>query len=164
MNGKVNKYFLISLILILFFGILSLSVTNNKYANIYFSKIEKVFDKFSSVEEIFNLELENYLNSNYVNKYSIKEIRDTYTNIKLDALEIIKEINSGDYYKDLNKKYLIDILEDVLKVINNDFLVNDIFSSNDEDIVKNIQNIIYNSNKVLNKYNIFKINFGITSV
>lgn len=164
MNDRVNKHFFISLILILFFGILSLCVTNNKYVNIYFSRIEKIFDKFNYIENIFNLELDNYLNKNYVNKYSIKEIRDAYATIKLDTLEIINEINSGDYYRDLNKKYLIDILENVLKVVNNDFLENDIFNSNDEGIVKNIQNIIYDSDKVLNKYNIFKINFGIIGI
>lgn len=164
MNGKVNKYFLISLILILFFGILSLYVTNNKYVNVYFSKIEKIFDKISSIEDIFKLEFDNYLNKNYVNKYSVKEIRDSYTNIKLDVLEIIDEINSADYYKDLNKKYLIDILEDVLKVINNDFLVNDIFNSSDETIIKNIQSIIYDFNKVLSKYNVFKISFGVIGI
>lgn len=164
MNGKVNKYFLISLVLILFFGILSLYVTNNKYVNVYFSKIEKIFDKFGSIEDIFKLELDNYLNKNYVNKYSIKEIRDSYTNIKLDVLEIIDEINLANYYKDLNKKYLIDILEDVLKVINNDFLVNDIFNSSDETIIKNIQSIIYDFNKVLSKYNVFKINFGVIGI
>ena len=57
-----------------------------------------------------------------------------------------------------------NILYDVLEVIDNDFLVNDIFNSDDEIIIKNLQKIRDDFEKVLNKYNVFKINFGIFSI
>ena len=84
--------------------------------------------------------------------------------MKLNVQDIVREINLVDYYEDLNKKYLVDILYDVLEVIDNDFLVNDIFNSDDEIIIKNLQKIRDDFEKVLNKYNVFKINFGIFSI
>ena len=165
MNVKTNKYFLVLLFLILFLGIFNLYTGNSKYVNnLYFNKIEGVFDNFSIIDEILNSEIDNYLKNNYVSKYSIKEIRDNYTNMKLNVQDIVREINLVDYYEDLNKKYLVDILYDVLEVIDNDFLVNDIFNSDDEIIIKNLQKIRDDFEKVLNKYNVFKINFGIFSI
>lgn len=165
MNVKINKYFLVLLFLILFLGIFNLYTGNSKYVNnLYFNKIEGVFDNFSIIDEILNFEIDNYLKNNYVSKYSIKEIRDNYTNMKLNVQDIVREINLVDYYEDLNKKYLVDILYDVLEVIDNDFLVNDIFNSDDEIIIKNLQKIRDDFEKVLNKYNVFKINFGIFSI
>lgn len=165
MNVKINKYFLVLLFLILFLGILNLYTGNSKYVNnLYFNKIEGVFDNFSIIDEILNSEIDNYLKNNYVSKYSIKEIRDNYTNMKLNVQDIVMEINLVDYYEDLNKKYLVDILYDVLEVIDNDFLVNDIFNSDDEIIIKNLQKIRDDFEKVLNKYNVFKINFGIVGI
>ncbi|HJC99463.1 hypothetical protein [Candidatus Arthromitus sp. SFB-turkey] len=165
MNVKINKYFLVLLFLILFLGIFNLYTGNSKYVNnLYFNKIEGVFDNFSIIDEILNSEIDNYLKNNYVSKYSIKEIRDNYTNMKLNVQDIVREINLVDYYEDLNKKYLVDILYDVLEVIDNDFLVNDIFNSDDEIIIKNLQKIRDDFEKVLNKYNVFKINFGIFSI
>lgn len=165
MNVKINKYFLVLLFLILFLGIFNLYTGNSKYVNnLYFNKIEGVFDNFSIIDEILNSEIDNYLKNNYVSKYSIKEIRDNYTNMKLNVQDIVREINLVNYYEDLNKKYLVDILYDVLEVIDNDFLVNDIFNSDDEIIIKNLQKIRDDFEKVLNKYNVFKINFGIFSI
>lgn len=165
MNVKINKYFLVLLFLILFLGIFNLYTGNSKYVNnLYFNKIEGVFDNFSIIDEILKSEIDNYLKNNYVSKYSIKEIRDNYTNMKLNVQDIVREINLVDYYEDLNKKYLVDILYDVLEVIDNDFLVNDIFNSDDEIIIKNLQKIRDDFEKVLNKYNVFKINFGIFSI
>lgn len=165
MNVKINKYFLVLLFLILFLGIFNLYTGNSKYVNnLYFNKIEGVFDNFSIIDEILNSEIDNYLKNNYLSKYSIKEIRDNYTNMKLNVQDIVREINLVDYYEDLNKKYLVDILYDVLEVIDNDFLVNDIFNSDDEIIIKNLQKIRDDFEKVLNKYNVFKINFGIFSI
>lgn len=165
MNVKINKYFLVLLFLILFLGIFNLYTGNSKYVNnLYFNKIEGVFDNFSIIDEILNSEIDNYLKNNYVSKYSIKEIRDNYTNMKLNVQDIVREINLVDYYEDLNKKYLVDILYDVLEVIDNDFLVNDIFNSDDEIIIKNLQKIRDDFEKVLNKYNVFKINFGIVGI
>lgn len=165
MNVKINKYFLVLLFLILFLGIFNLYTGNSKYVNnLYFNKIEGVFDNFSIIDQILNSEIDNYLKNNYVSKYSIKEIRDNYTNMKLNVQDIVMEINLVDYYEDLNKKYLVDILYDVLEVIDNDFLVNDIFNSDDEIIIKNLQKIRDDFEKVLNKYNVFKINFGIVGI
>lgn len=165
MNVKINKYFLVLLFLILFLGIFNLYTGNSKYVNnLYFNKIEGVFDNFSIIDEILNSEIDNYLKNNYVSKYSIKEIRDNYTNMKLNVQDIVREINLVDYYEDLNKKYLVDILYDILEVIDNDFLVNDIFNSDDEIIIKNLQKIRDDFEKVLNKYNVFKINFGIVGI
>ena len=165
MNVKINKYFLVLLFLILFLGIFNLYTGNSKYVNnLYFNKIEGVFDNFSIIDEILNSEIDNYLKNNYVSKYSIKEIRDNYTNMKLNVQDIVREINLVDYYEDLNKKYLVDILYDVLEVIDNDFLLNDIFNSDDEIIIKKKKKIRDDFEKVLNKYNVFKINFGIFSI
>lgn len=165
MNVKINKYFLILLILVLFFGFLSFYNGSDKHVkNLYFNRIEETFNSFEEIEEIFKSELDNYLKSNYINKYSIKEIRDGYTNIKLNVLRIVNELKMADYYKDFNKKYLLDILEDVLSVVDNNFLSNEIFKSEDETIIRNLQNIVDNFNRILNKYNIFKINFGIMDI
>lgn len=165
MNVKINKYFLVLLFLILLLGIFNLYTGNSKYVNnLYFNKIEGVFDNFSIIDEILNSEIDNYLKNNYVSKYSIKEIRDKYMNMKLNVQEIINEINLVDYYGDLNKKYLVDILYNVLDVIDNHFLVNDIFNSDDESIIKNLQKIRDDFEKVLSKYNVFKINFGIVGI
>lgn len=165
MNVKINKYFLVLLFLILVLGIFNLYLGNSKYANnLYFNKIEEVFDSFFVIDEILDFEIENYLKNNYVSKYSIKEIRDKYTNMKLNVKEIVREIKSVSYYEDLNKKYLVDILDDVLNVIDNDFIIDDIFNSDDEIIIKNLQRIRDDFKKVLGKYNVFKINFGIVGI
>lgn len=165
MNGKINKCFLILLTMILFFGFLSFYNGNDKHVkNIYFNKIEETFNSFEEIEGIFKSELDNYLKSNYINKYSIKEIRDGYTNIKFNVSRIVNELKMADYYKDFNKKYLLDILEDILEVIDNNFLSNEIFKLGDESIIMNLQDIEDNFNRVLNKYNIFKINFGIIDI
>lgn len=165
MNVKINKYFLVLLFLILLLGIFNLYTGNSKYVNnLYFNKIEGVFDNFYIIDEILNSEIDNYLKNNYLSKYSIKEIRDNYTNMKLNVQDIVREINLVGYYEDLNKKYLVDILYAILEVIDNDFLVNEIFNSDDKIIIKNLQKIRDDFKKVLSKYNVFKINFGIASI
>ena len=65
MNVKINKYFLVLLFLILFLGIFNLYTGNSKYVNnLYFNKIEGVFDNFSIIDEILNSEIDNYLKNN----------------------------------------------------------------------------------------------------
>lgn len=165
MDVKLNKYFFVLIFLILLFGVLSLIIPNNKRKdNIYFNRIENIFDNLVSVEEILNSEIKNYFENNKVSKYSIKEIRDEYYNAKIYAQTMLKELNSLDYYKNLDKRYLVDILQDLITVIDNDFLINHIFYSSDEEIIKNLQVIMYDFKKVLNKYSVFKINFGIVNI
>lgn len=165
MDVKLNKYFFVLIFLILLFGMLSLIIPNNKRKdNIYFNRIENIFDKLVSVEEILNSEIKNYFENNKVSKYSIKEIRDEYYNAKIYAQTMLKELNSLDYYRNLDKRYLVDILQDLITVIDNDFLINHIFYSSDEEIIKNLQVIMYDFKKVLNKYSVFKINFGIVNI
>lgn len=165
MDVKLNKYFFILIFLILLFGMLSLFIPNNKRKeNIYFKRIENIFDKLVSVEEILNSEIKNYFENNKVSKYSIKEIRDQYSNAKIYAQAMVKELNSLDFYENLDKRYLVDILQDLINVIDNDFFINNIFYSSDEEIIKNLKTIMYDFKKVLNKYNVFKINFGIVNI
>ncbi len=165
MDVKLNKYFFILIFLILLFGMLSLFIPNNKRKeNIYFKRIENIFDKLVSVEEILNSEIKNYFENNKVSKYSIKEIRDQYSNAKIYAQSMVKELNSLDFYENLDKRYLVDILQDLINVIDNDFFINNIFYSSDEEIIKNLKTIMYDFKKVLNKYNVFKINFGIVNI
>lgn len=165
MNVKLNNCFFVLVFLMFLFGALSMFVFDNKKENeIYFKKIESVFDNLSSVEEMLNLEIKNYFENNKVSKYSIKEMRDKYSNSKNYAKNTLRELKALKHYENLNKRYLIDILNDVIEVIDNDFLVNDIFYSSDEVIVKSLQEIMYDFKKVLNKYNVFKINFGISNI
>lgn len=165
MNVKINKYVLVLLIFILFFGLLSLSYSNSKHANnLYFKKIDSVFKEAEQIGGIFKEEVDNYLKNNIINKYSIKEIRDGYTNIKFTVSRIVNELKTTEYYKNYNKKYVVDVLEDVINTFDNKFLYDEIFKSDDEKIIVNLQNIIDNFNKVLNKYTIFKINFGLMDV
>lgn len=137
---------------------------DNKDNKIYLKKIEVVFDNLSSVEEILNSEVKNYFDNNKVSKNSVKEMRDKCSNVKNYAKSTLKEIEALKHYENLDKRYLVDILKDVIKVVDNDFLVNDIFYSSDEVILKNLQEIMYDFKKVLNKYGVFKINFGIANI
>ena len=121
MNVKINKYFLVLLFLILFLGIFNLYTGNSKYVNnLYFNKIEGVFDNFSIIDEILNSEIDNYLKNNYVSKYSIKEIRDNYTNINDYS---VKDLRISKFEKDINSnkfsKYIIlgDALDDNDEII-----------------------------------------------
>ncbi len=165
MNVKLNKCFFVFVFLILLFGALSMFVFNdNKDNKIYLKKIEVVFDNLSSVEEILNSEVKNYFDNNKVSKNSVKEMRDKCSNVKNYAKSTLKEIEALKHYENLDKRYLVDILKDVIKVVDNDFLVNDIFYSSDEVILKNLQEIMYDFKKVLNKYGVFKINFGIANI
>lgn len=164
MNVKLNKYFLGLLFLSLVLGIFLLSGSGKiNLSNMNLNKVEKIISEFEFIEGVLDSEIKNYLDNNTISKYSIKEIRDTYVNIRSDILGIINDVNVIDY-KNLNEDYLKDILEDMLKIINNDFLLNNIFNSNDETIIINLKYIMSEFKKVLNKYNIFKINFGIMNI
>ncbi len=164
MNVKLNKYFLGLLSLSLILGIFLLSGNGKtNLNNTYLNRVEKIIGEFHFIEEVLDSEIKNYFENNTMSKYSIKEIRDTYANIRSNIFEIINDIDVIDY-ENLNEEYLRDILEDMLEVINNDFLLNSIFNSNDETIIVNLQHIMYEFRKVLNKYNVFKLNFGIIGV
>lgn len=164
MDRKLNKYFLVLPILILIFGILSFIEKKHEYANnVYIIQTNKLFENFSSIGDILDSEKKNYLENNFISKFSVKEMRDKYIGIRGSVNKIITHISETDY-KDLNEKYLIDILGDLLKVSSSDYLINDIFNSQDDLIIKNFEVIMDDFRKVLNKYNIFKINFGISSI
>ncbi len=164
MNVKLNKYFLGLLSLSLILGIFLLNENGKtNLNNTYLNRVEKIIGEFHFVEEVLDSEIKNYLENNTMSKYSIKEIRDTYVNMRSNIFEIINDIDVIDY-ENLNEEYLRDILEDMLEVINNDFLLNSIFNSNDETIIVNLQHIMDEFRKVLNKYNVFKLNFGIIDI
>lgn len=164
MNVKLNKYFLGLLSLSLILGIFLLSENGKtNLNNTYLNRVEKIIGEFYFVEEVLDSEIKNYLENNTMSKYSIKEIRDTYVNMRSNIFEIINDIDVIDY-ENLNEEYLRDILEDMLEVINNDFLLNSIFNSNDETIIVNLQHIMDEFRKVLNKYTVFKLNFGIIDI
>lgn len=164
MNVKLNKYFLGLLSLSLILGIFLLSGNGKiNLNNMYLNRVEKIIREVHFIEEVLDSEIKNYLENNTMSKYSIKEIRDTYVNIRSDILGILNDIEVIDY-ENLNEDYLKDILEDMLNVINNDFLLNSIFNSNDETIIVNLQYIMNEFRKVLNKYKVFKLNFGIVDI
>lgn len=164
MNVKLNKYFLGLLSLSLILGIFLLNENGKtNLNNTYLNRVEKIVGEFYFVEEVLDSEIKNYLENNTMSKYSIKEIRDTYVNMRSNIFEIINDIDVIDY-ENLNEEYLRDILEDMLEVINNDFLLNSIFNSNDETIIVNLQHIMDEFRKVLNKYTVFKLNFGIIDI
>lgn len=162
MNVKINKYSMVLLFLILFFAFLNFYVGNSKHTNdIYINKISNIFRNFTVIEEILDRELDSYFENNSISKYSVKEIRDKFVSMKFDIQNIINEIDSSSYYGNINKKYLLDILYDALNVVNNKFLLDDIFTSSDETIIKNFKYIFNDFKKVFDKYIVFKINLGI---
>ncbi len=76
---------------------------------------------------MFIEENNKYMETNVVSKYFVKEIRDGYTDIKFTIISIINNINRNLYYCDLNKRYLVNLLNDLLTIIDNEFLKSSIF-------------------------------------
>lgn len=165
MNIKVNRYFLILIISSIFLGILSfVNVDNRNIESIYIDDIEKIFNDLNGLETVFIEENNRYMETNVISKYYIKEIRDGYTDIKFRIISIINKINKNLSYFNLNKRYVVNVLNDLLIVIDNEFLKSAIFSSTDDFFIKNITNIMNECRFVINKYNLLKFNFGLIRI
>ena len=158
MNIKVSKYFSGFLFLLIFLFCIIFYTGNAKQPNdLYLNKISDIFKKFAKTEIILNEEVDNYFENNYIRKYSVKEMRDIYTNIKFIVEKSIDEIKIG-YSGTLNRKYILDIFYDILRVVDNSFLEEYIFELNDEEIIKNFQVISSKFKKVYVKYKILSMN------
>ncbi|EIA23526.1 hypothetical protein SFB2_153G2 [Candidatus Arthromitus sp. SFB-2] len=79
-------------------------------------------------------------------------------------ISIINNINRNLYYCDLNKRYLVNLLNDLLTIIDNEFLKSSIFYSTNDFFIKNTMSIIDKCRFVVNKYNLLKFNFGLTGI
>lgn len=165
MNIKVNGCFLILIIFSIFLGILSfIHIDSRNIENIYIHDIEKIFNDLNGLENMFIEENNKYMETNVVSKYFVKEIRDGYTDIKFTIISIINNINRNLYYCDLNKRYLVNLLNDLLTIIDNEFLKSSIFYSTNDFFIKNTISIIDKCRFVVNKYNLLKFNFGLTGI
>lgn len=162
MNIKVSKYFLIlntASIIVFIFSLFS--INRSSFDNVYISRVNDIFNKFKDIQYIFDSEVENYFSSNYINKYSIKEIRENLMDIKVMASSVLSDLRLGKYEQIGSRNYLMYILNDVSSVVDNDFIENHIFSANNETLIKNIQYIMDDIKIITNKYNLFKFNLGI---
>lgn len=165
MNIKVNKYFLVLTIIILFLGTLSfvkLDIRNSK--NMYIQDIEKIFNDLDDLENMFIEENIKYMETNILSKYSIKEFRDGYINVKFKIKSLVDNINKNLSSGNLSRKYIINLLNDLLGTLDNEFLQNNIFSATDDIFMENIFNIIDNCRFIANKYNLLKFNFGLSRI
>lgn len=162
MNIKVSKYFLILTTASIIVFVLSLFSMNKGHVDsVYISEIDNIFNKFRNIQYIFDSEVKNYFDNNSINKYSIKEIREEYTDIKVKVRNVSNDLREGKHEQIGSKNYLMRILEDISSVVDNDFIENEIFSSNNEMVIKNIQYMIDDIKNVTNKYNLLKFNLGI---
>lgn len=161
MNVKINKYFLVLLLIILVLGILNLTIGNSKSkSNTYLNSIENLYDEYLSIKELLEVETNNYYDNNYLSEYSVKEIRDKYIKMEVKVKKIINEIKSfKNDFKGLNEKYVLDIAENIMSIINSNFLKNDVFNSEDEVIIKQFHKINSDLKLVFNKYKMLKIAF-----
>ena len=161
MNVKINKYFLVLLVIILILGILNLSIGNSKNKNnMYLNTVEDFYKDYLSINDLLNVETDNYYKKNYLSKYSVKEIKDKYINMKINSQRIINEVNSlAHNIEGLNEKYIVDIAEDIVNTLSNDFLTNAVFDSSDEIIIKKFHKINSDLKMIFNKYKMLKIAF-----
>ncbi len=161
MNIKVNKYFLILGIFSIIIFVFGIIFSENNYEDRYINEIDNIFDKFNSIEYTFDLEIKNYLSNNNINKYSVKEIRDYYMSIENKVNVLLKELKGDIYSTKVNKDLLLPILSDIKLIVSDDFIENDMFSYDNEVLIKNLQSIINDTKLLSNKYSLFKFNLGI---
>lgn len=161
MNVKINKYFLVLLFIISILGILNLITGNSKnQSNMYLNKFDNMYNDFLSVKKTLDLETDNYYKTNNLSKYSVKEIRDKYIKMKSNSQNIVNEVSLLKHdFDGLNGKYIVDIGKDIIKIINNEFLMDNIFDSNDEVIIKQFHKIHNDLKFIFNKYKMLKIAF-----
>ncbi|BAK81865.1 hypothetical protein [Candidatus Arthromitus sp. SFB-rat-Yit] len=165
MNIKVNKYFLILIVIILFLGILSFFKSDiRNLKNMYIQDVEKIFNDLDNLENMFIKENIKYMETNILSKYSIKEIRDGYMNVKFRIKSLVDNINKNLSSGNLSRKYIVNLLNDLLGTVDNEFLQNNIFSATDDIFIENIFNMIDNCRFIANKYNLLKFNFGLSRV
>lgn len=165
MNIKVNQYFLVLSVFSIILIVLNfLNFDKRNVNNVYINNVEEIFDNLEYFEKVFNDGASIYFETNTISKYYIKEIRDGYTDIKHYVKDVIEDINKNKLYYEVDKRYIVNLLNDLLGIIDNNFIENDIFNVENDIFIKNIQRIIDECKIISNKYNLLKFNFGLVNI